>query len=128
MLIENFIEAEMSAGEAHEPSSKKAVPVTYDPNQNFISLEKSPDKAEPPTEDKTSDNYVPKSYRSQSLVNRFMTRCLALCGMTFLQPIKWKNVIQIFLLHIVCLYMVIAFPVFEIKVLTIVWGKFQSTS
>lgn len=76
------------------------------------------------TEDKTSSDYIPKSYRSQSFISRFLTKCLEICGVTFLQPIKWKNVISIMLLHVVALYVMLAFPVFEVKLLTVFWGKF----
>lgn len=74
------------------------------------------------TEDKTSDDYIPKSYRSQGLINRFLTGILAFFGITFLQPIKWKNVLPIALVHIACLYILLAFPVFDVKILTILWG------
>lgn len=80
-------------------------------------------KKEHYTEDKTSDDYVPKSYRSQGWINRTLTGILSYFGFTFLQPIKWKNVLPIFIIHIICFYMLIAFPVFEIKPMTILWGK-----
>lgn len=75
------------------------------------------------TEDKNSSDYIPKSYRSQSFAARFLTKCLELCGITFLQPIKWKNVISIMTLHIVAIYVMMAFPVFEVKFLTVIWGE-----
>lgn len=76
------------------------------------------------TEDRTSSDYIPKSYRSQTFASRFLTKCLEICGITFSQPIKWKNVTSIITLHIVALYVTMAFPVFEVKFLTVIWGEF----
>lgn len=75
------------------------------------------------TEDKTSTEYIPKSYRSQTFASRFLTKTLEICGITFSQPIKWKNVISIISLHIVAIYVMLAFPVIEVKFLTVIWGE-----
>lgn len=120
MIIKNLIETDDAISKGIKKSSKK---FEMDPNQNFISPKNIVNNNY--VEDKTSDDYIPKSYRSQGIVNRFLTACLRLCGITFLQPIKWKNVVPIFLIHLYTLYIVIAFPVFEVKVMTIVWGKLQ---
>lgn len=77
------------------------------------------------TEDKASTDYIPKSYRSQSFASRFLTKCLEICGVKFLQPIKWKNVISIMSLHIVAIYVMMAFPVLEVKFMTVIWGELK---
>lgn len=81
----------------------------------------------PDIDDKTSDSYIPKSYRSQSATSRFLTTLLAFCGLTFLQPIKWKNVISIMLLHLLALHSFLFFPIWEARLVTILWGKFVAT-
>lgn len=77
------------------------------------------------TEDKASPNYIPKSYRSQTWISRGLTKILELCGISFLQPIKWKNVVGIVALHLVALFVFFSFPLAEIKVLTVLWGKLK---
>lgn len=65
----------------------------------------------PEYEDKTSDNYIPKSYRSQSKLGLQLTYFLdKYLGVRFLQPIKWQNTISIFLIHIIFIIMAICFP------------------
>lgn len=125
MLIKNLI----------EPNGKKMssnMPVQFDGNGNIIAYADKNGKSvkahvkqseQNYVEDKTSDDYIPKSYRSQSLTNRVLTGFLAYFGITFLQPIKWKNVLPIVILHAYCTYAFLAFPVFEIKALTVFWGK-----
>lgn len=76
-------------------------------------------------DDKTSDAYIPKSYRSQSATSKFLTDLLAACGLTFLQPIKWKNVISIMLIHVLALYTFLLFPIWEARLITIAWGKWK---
>lgn len=56
-------------------------------------------------EDKTSDAYVPKSYRSQSRLGLLLTSWLdKYLGIRFQQPIKWKNFFLITALHLAGAY------------------------
>lgn len=78
----------------------------------------------PEYEDKTSDNYVPKSYRTQPklgiLVTKFLDKYL---GIRFLQPIKWQNTISIGILHYIFLYYAIGYPWTVVFMYTIIWGE-----
>lgn len=84
---------------------------------------KNDSKVDSFVEDKTSDLYVPKTYRHQNSISLFLTWVLKKCGITFLQPIKWKNVLMIVGGHLLFLYSIMIFPVFEVYVKTILWGK-----
>lgn len=76
------------------------------------------------TEDKTSDNYVPKSYRSQSKFAVFLTNFLdKYLGLRFLQPIKWNNAILIFLLHFIVAQQLLTYKLGSLMWQTYVWGK-----
>ncbi|XP_063706932.1 acyl-CoA Delta(11) desaturase-like [Culicoides brevitarsis] len=77
----------------------------------------------PEYEDKTSDNYVPKSYRSQSKLGLLATHFLdKYLGIRFLQPIKWQNTISIFALHFYFLFMVLKNPWNVTMWQTGIWG------
>lgn len=75
-------------------------------------------------EDKTSENYVPKSYRSQTKLGLLLTHWLdKYLGIRFLQPIKWQNTIAISALHLYFLYMVLRNPWNVVKWQTAVCGE-----
>lgn len=119
MMMKNLIEPE-DPGKLKIDSNGN---FTHFPDKNGKSKKVQFVTSENYVEDKTSSEYIPKSYRSQSWINRVLTGSLELFGVTFLQPIKWKNVLPIAILHLLCLYIFMAFPVFEVKVLTVLWGE-----
>lgn len=44
-------------------------------------------------------------------------------GVEFKAPLKWDKVIQIFLVHIVCILCFIVFPLEKLRLYTTLWGK-----
>lgn len=83
------------------------------------------DGASPEYEDKTSDNYVPKSYRSQTKLGLLLTHWLdKYFGVRFLQPIKWQNTIAIFALHFYFIIMVFQNPWNVVKWQSMIFGEF----
>lgn len=79
----------------------------------------------PNFEDKTSDSYVPKTYRSQSKLGLLMTQWLdKYLGIRFKNPIKWQNTISILLAHFLVLYIFFTWPMGIIKWQGWPWGKF----
>lgn len=78
----------------------------------------------PDYEDKTSDNYIPKTYRSQSKLGLLLTHWLdKYLGVRFLQPIKWQNTISIIALHIFFAYAVVVNPWNVVKLQTAIFGE-----
>lgn len=76
-------------------------------------------------DDKTSDNYIPKSYRSQARLGVLLTQWMEkYLGVLYLQPIKWTNAILIFMLHIVAVYYLLTFNPVDVCWQTYFWGKF----
>lgn len=78
----------------------------------------------PEYEDKTSDYYVPKSYRSQTKIGLLLTHWLdKYLGIRFLQPIKWQNTIAISALHFYFIFMVLRNPWNVVKWQTAIFGE-----
>lgn len=78
----------------------------------------------PEYEDKTSDNYVPKSYRTQSKLGLLVTHWLdKYLGVRFLQPIKWQNTVAIISVHALLLFVFFTYPVYCVYLQTAIWGK-----
>lgn len=78
----------------------------------------------PEYEDKTSENYIPKSYRTQPKLGILLTQMLdKYLGIKFLQPIKWTNTLSIGILHFFFLYYALGYPWNTVMLKTAIWGE-----
>lgn len=76
-------------------------------------------------EDKNSENYIPKSYRSQSKLGILATEWMAkYLRVKFLQPIKWQNAILIFAIHFISFYKIFTYKLGSVCWQTYFWGNF----